>query len=103
MYSYVAFLRINSVKMQQRRGKYIVYIYLLLHLLYREKQDFLRFFERGKRKEKFAPKEKRKPAKNFLFVGFLVNLRKWSEPLSFLSLVHRSLIFVDIDNFEHYH
>lgn len=73
MYSYGAFLRINSVKMQQRRGKYIEYIvniYLLLHLLKGEKRIFERFFERRKRKRKScAQKKKRKPTKRKLLAG----------------------------------
>jgi len=71
MYSYGAFLRINSVKMQQRRGKYIEYIvniYLLLHLLKGEKRIFERFFERRKRKN-CAQKKKRKPTKRKLLAG----------------------------------
>ena len=42
MYSYGAFLRINSVKMQQRRGKYIeyivnIYIYYYIYYIGRNK------------------------------------------------------------------
>lgn len=108
MYSYGAFLRINSVKMQQRRGKYIEYIvniYILLHLLYREKQDFLRILKGGKRKEKLRQKKRESPQRENSLQACIIFVasRKRSETLSFLPLVHYSLVFVDIDDFEHHH
>ena len=98
-------LRKNATKKRKVYRIYSKYIYLLLHLLYREKQDFLRIFERGKRKEKLRQKKRESPQRENSLQACIIFVasRKRSETLSLLPLVHHSLVLVEIDDFEHHH
>lgn len=78
-------LRKNATKKRKVYRIYSKYIYLLLHLLYREKQDFLRILK-GEEKRKVAPKENRKPTKRKLLAGlhlFRGFTKKGQKPFPF--------------------
>ncbi len=92
--------------MQQRKGKYSIYSkYIIYYYIYyiRAKEIFLRFLCKGERKEKLRQKKRESPQReNSLQAIIFVASRKRSKPFAFLSLIHHSLVFVEIDDFEHH-
>lgn len=78
-------LRKNATKKRKVYRIYSKYIYLLLHLLYREKQDFLRIFERGKRKEKLRQKKRESPQRENSLQACIIFVasRKGQKPFPF--------------------